>query len=1005
MNFNKMLRKFAILLLVVASVLTLAACNKTESYPQGSLGDTEYASFGDYSVSESELYDQLRLQASDVLADKIEKIMFESEIAEATALLDQGDQDTLDYFYELINDAIYGDAQSIGYSVDVTDHDDLMTFYNDKPELYVRALEIYADSLYLTDNSLDLDAFITTMRNLVDPFAGYEDIDVLFDTYVLAVAKRLYAQNILEDEVVDEDSSYYVEESDVVSYYKNNEEGQYDVNALVIRFLNLNEANAALYEVGIKADSKGNWYAIPDIRILPGNPGYIDLTDTASYQYIVDMLDDLNLTSKLGVGYVDRDNLSQSDYESYYKAYIISNTREDGIRDTENLLSTDEVKAKFVDIYNILNPTATIQIDGTGNVVGDSDTAYTSLFTYDDLTSLDTTVRSHIYNTLTAEALMDDPNDTTEDSPYSSRVQTGNSYRFLVFKLNDDSASQENILVEDPDNDDEEIFGDSVEAQAKYEELLAEVIENKLTASYITSKVNALYEDVSIDIYDPIIRIIYSQTYDYSGTEKGVAGNNVAKVNDTYITVDDMYTRLEKAYGINLSYDLLINLVLSDSDEYTVDDDTLNDYQDQFETIMSNFTADSYSPTYPASMGRQAFLLVAFGAKTNAEAIKQLYVYPDLRQQYIDDIENHFDNTNASIYEKFAQLADKQYDNEQSITVSHLLIYVDQDANGSPDDPAEYLDSLTPAASAAVQQGVVDLVNYIYDHVGDYTSFAAGLSTLASNYSDSIRIEQGRYDTTPYEIIDEDVWVQFRLLGLNVKYEAISTPITNASNIMTNSSTLDQVFYDRAIELYNDLVGIKDDDGVLPYLDMYDQNILSIDDITDSDLNDDTTWELNLQSSFGWHFMLVTAIGDKTSAMLSAADDTNEDYVATLDDDSTVNLYNELSDKLTANQIKYYLKSQEADEAFNFDTDVQTALNTYFSPVLAIYENTYMQRELIFKLLDGITYASATNSARVDVIRNINKRQMNSYLLSTIGGVYDQNYANLYADWFTIIEG
>ncbi len=1002
MNFNKMLRKFAILLLALASVLTLAACTNTENYPQGSLGDTEYASFGDFTVTEADLYNQLRLQAANVLVDKIEKIMFESEIAEATSLLEQGDQDTLDYFYETINKAIYGTPSSIGYSVDVTDHDDLMTFYNDKPELYARALEIYADSLYLTDNSLDIDAFISAMKNLVDPFAGYEDIDVLFDTYILNVAKRIYAKGVLADEIVDENNTNYVEESDVVAYYKNNEEGRYDINALVIRFLNLNEANAALYEVGIKSDSKGNWYAIPDIRILPGNPGYIDLTDTANYQYIVNLLSGLNLISKLGTGLTERQNLSQSDYEAYYKAYTISNTREDGIRDTENLLSTPEVKQKFVDIYNLLNPTATIQIDGTGDVVGDSDTAYSSLYTYDDLSKLDAALRGHIYNTLTAEALMDDPNDTTGSSPYSSRVQTGSSYRFLAFKLNDDSASQENILVEDPDHADVKIFGDSTEAQAKYEELRTKIIENKLTPTYISNKVSALYEDFSIDIYDSIIRIIYSQTHDYTGTEKGVAGDNVAKINDTYITVDEMYTQLEKAYGINLAYDLLINMVLSDSDQYTIDSDTLKDYKTQFETIMSNFTADSYAPTYPAQMGRQAFLLVAFGAQTNAEAVNQLYVYPDLRQQYIDDIENHYDSTNASIYEKFAQLAGKQYDYEKGINVSHLLIYVDQDANGSPDDPAKYLNDLSPSARLAVQQGVVDLINYIYDHVGDYTSLSAGLTALASSYENSIRIEQGRYDSLPYEVIDEDVWAPFRRLGLNVKYETISSKITNKSNIMTGSSILDEVFYDHAIELYDQLVDIKDDDGVLPYLDMYEQNILSIDDITDSDLNDDTTWELNLQSSFGWHFMLVTSIDDQKSAMLSAV---NEDYVVTLDDDSTIDLYNESSDKLTANQIEYYLKSQEADEAFSFDNDVQAALTTYFSPVLTIYENTYMQRELIFKLLDGSTFANATGTARVAAIRAINKRQMTSYLLSTTGGVYDQNYANLYADWFTILEG
>ncbi len=997
MNFNKTIRRFAVLFLSLASVLTLAACTQTDSYPIGDLDDTVYASVGEYSVTEAELYDQIRLQGANALTDMIDRILFESEIADAKSLIASGDQDTLDFFNEVVNTAIFGTASTIGYSVDATDLEDLQEFYSERHDLYVRALELYADSLYLTDNSVDVDALVDDLLALGDSFAGYADIPELVDTYILRVAERNYAKAALAIDVDDEESDSYIDEQDVVSYYKSQEEGRYDVNALIVSFLNLNEANAALYQVGIKADSKGIWYQIPDIRITDTeDDGYIDLTNTLDYQYIIDMLDDLDLLGKLGVDYLDRENLSSKDYEDYYKAYVISNSREDGLRDTTFQLSTAEVKEKFVDIYNLLNPTATIMLDGD-NIVGDSDTEFTTLYTYKDLTALDTTLRSHIYNTLTAESLMDDPEDTTEDSPFSSRVQTGTSYRFLVFKLNDESASQDDILIEDPDDDTQEIFGDSQAAQDKYDEMRAKLVEARLTDSYITAQITSVYEEASIDIYDPVIRIIYAQNTDYTGTESSKSGDNVAKVNDTFITVDELYTRLEKAYGINLAYDILVNQFLSNSDTYTVDDDTINDYQEQFETIITSFTSDSYAPTYPASMGRQAFLLVAFGAETNAEAINQLYVYPDLRQQYIDDIENHFDNTNSSIYQKFSQLAEQQYEFDKGINVSHLLVYVDQDGDGSPDDPADYLDSLSATAAAAVEQGVIDLVDYVFDHAGDYRSLSSGLSTLASNYASAIRLERGRYDATPYEVIDEDEWVDYRLLGLNLKFENISSEITNASNMMSGSMVLDEVFYDRAIELYDNLYDMRDQDGLLPYLDLYDE-------FTYDGINDISQLDV-VKSSFGWHFILVTSIADKTSAMLSASDDTDGDYIATLDDESTINLYNESNDYPTANQIEYYLKSQDAEESFMFDSTVQSSISTYFSPVLEIYQGTYMQRELIFRLMDDLTFVDAANASRVSTIRAINRRQLASYQLSTKGGVYDQNYADLYGNLFTILEG
>lgn len=998
MNYNKMLRKFAVLFLSLVIVLTLAACNSSDTYPMGDISDTVYASVGDYNVTEAEIYDQLRLQGATVLADMVDKILFESEIASARSLLASGNQDTVDFFTDLVNKAIFGTASTVGYTVDTTDLEALQEFYSERHDLYVRAIEIYADSLYLTNNVIDTDALIDSILALGDSFAGYETISTLVDYYILAVAQRNYAKDLLATEVDDEESDFYISLQDVVSYYKSQEEGKYDVNALVVRFLNLNEANTALYKAGIKSDSKGKWYQIPDIRITDTNdPGYIDLTDGTNYQYIVDMLDELNLLDKLGVDYLDRDNLLDEDYQAYYNAYVISNSREDGVRDTSFLLSTAEVKAKFVEIYNLLNPTATIKVDVDGNVVGDSDTEYSTLFTYEDLTGLDTTLRSHIYNTLTSEALMDDPEDTTSESPYSSRVQTGSSYRFLVFKLDDQSSLQENILVEDPEDDTLEIFGDSEAAQNKYAEMRNELIDNKLTDSYISTKVDDLYAEATFDIYDPVVRIIYSQSMTYNGTEKAKSGDVVAKFNDTEITVRSFYEKLEQTYGVNLAYDILVNKYLDDSDKYTVDQDTIDDYQTQFETIITSFTADSYAPTYPASMGRQAFLLVAFGAETNAEAINQLYVYPDLRQQYIDDIENHFDNTNASIYEKFAELTQKQYEYDKGINVSHLLVYVDQDGNGSPDDPADYLDGLTASARAAVEQGVIDLVDFVFDKVGDYKSLSSGLSTLATQYASAIRLERGRYDSSPYEVINEDVWVPFRLLGLNLKFESISSAITDTSNLLTGGSTLDPVFYDRAIELYDSLYDVRDDDGVLPYLDLYEE--FTYDGITDiSQLQ-------VVQSSFGWHFILVTSVADKTSATLSAQDDTDGDYVQTLEDESTINLYNESNDYLTANQIEYYLKSQDADEAFKFDTTVQTALTTYFTPVLTVYQGTYMQRELIFRLLDGITFADTNDATRADMMREINRRQLATYQLSENNGLYDQNYANLYADLFTILEG
>ena len=62
-----------------------------------------------------------------------------------------------------------------------------------------------------------------------------------------------------------------------------------------------------------------------------------------------------------------------------------------------------------------------------------------------------------------------------------------------------------------------------------------------------------------------------------------------------------------------------------------------------------------------------------------------------------------------------------------------------------------------------------------------------------------------------------------------------------------------------------------------------------------------------------------------------------------------------------------------------------------------------MQRELIFSLVEDAQFVDQSGTARFNVIREINIRQLNEYMLSD-DGVYDLNYFNLYGSWFTVLK-
>jgi hypothetical protein len=986
MNQLKNIRRFALLVLVAAGVLTLAACSSSEKTPYGNLSDDNvYLTYGDITITEKELYDQLRMQGASTLATMVDEELFKTYIEDAEAKLANGDETLVGYLDDTVNQAIHGS----------TELEDLQNLYDENPELYIRNIERYADSVYLLDNNMVIQDVIDALLGLAqteeNPFTGYHTLDFMLDRYALRVAQRAYAKTLLDEEVNDEESDAYIADEDIVSYYKANKEGQYDVDALVVRFINLNEANAALYQVGLKSDSKGFWYELPDIRILEGNPGYIDL-DSPDYAHVRDILDDLELTSKLGVDLEDRDMLTVQDYEDYYKAYIINTDRADGFSDIK--LLPEGVKAKFIEIYNLLNPAAPIKLDTDGvSIVGDGND-YTTTYTYDDLTDINTSLRSHIYDTLIAEADMEDPDDTADGKPYSSRIQTFGNARYLVFKLDDESETEEGILVEDPENPDAEIFDDSTEALAIKAEMKNELLESKLTDNYVTAKVTELYDEQTLDIFDPIVRVFYDQSYGYDGSDKNETGDVVAKVGDIEITVEDFYNKLEASYGINLALDMLANKYFEASDVYTVSDADLDDYTEQFENIISQFSSDNFASSgYPASMGRQNFLLTAFGSRSNQEAINNLYVYPALRQQYLEDYEVHFGNDD--IFSSFATLAERQYNNFESITVSHLLVYFDQNGDGTPDDPQEYLDTLDAASQTEVINGLIDLIDLVYSRIGLYRGMKEGLNAIANDFNNSGRIQIGS-SIPPYDYTLESVWAEYRQLGFYLKFEDITSAVTNKSNFITGSSVLDEVFYDRAMAIHDILIDMEDDDSLFPYLDFYDAWVNTSNAITETEL------EL-VKSSFGYHFILANRIGATTSAIYDEADDEDGDYV--LADDETINVYNSDSETLTAGQIKYYLLGSLSDEGVELPTNVQTAVTSYLQPVLTVYQGTYMQRELIFSLLDDVDFSDSADGARLDTIREINLRQMHGYMLSENGGVYDTNYEALFGGILDILNG
>ena len=986
------IKRVLALIFILGLTLALVACGGSSGVPYGSLSDDAYASFEEISVSEKELYDRLRYQSADLLSVMIDTIVFKEEIEAVTELL-KGDSDDSEFFNtfldEVVNAAIFANT---GYG---TDPEELAELYLTQADRMKRKVEEFVDNLYLLDSTVDRVGLFNAILNLNPKFSGYAQLEQVLNRYLLRIAQNYYARNILLDNVIDEDSKDFISEQNIVTYYNRNYLDRYDVNAFIVRFINQNEANAALFATSIKSDARGNWYQVPDIRITdPTHPGFVDLNDDSAvgFPHVISILQTLNLLDKAKT---DRTQISISEFESYYSRYTISTTRNTGLKDVP--LSDALVKAKFVEIYNLLNPAAKVQVTNTGSIVG-VDSEFTTLYTYDDLNTLNASLRSHVYVTLGSE---DDQDDESASNPYSARVQTFGNSRYLVFKLSDDSASQENILIEDPEDENLKIFNkENEDALDLYDEIVELIIEEKLTGDFVTAQVEEKYEDIDIQIFDNVIRTFFKQSYTYNGKDDNKSGNVVATVDGTEILVDDLFALAEERFGLSLSVDMLMNKYLDNQSVYSVTDKELEDFNTQFEDVIRQFSADQFASNgFPASMGREQFLLIAFGASTNEQAVKELYVFPELRKQFLQDYEAHY---GENVFQVMTDLAQKQYDLFKSTRVSHLLVYFDNNGDGTPDNPQEYLDTLSAQAVTEIKEGLAELVGDVYDRLGDFKSDSEAFTRISELFNSSGRIERGS-NNVPYDLQIELEYAKFRQLGFYLKFENIGSNITNTSNFITGQSVLDPVFYDRAMALHDLIVGDGSSAQLeLPWIDSYDDYIFNNFDLID--LIDD------VQSDFGWHFIMTTSITKAPLAVYSEESDTDNRFTF-VQDDVTYTAYNEGvdadvpgSNALTLNQVTYYMIQNLTEAGATLPSEVQTAVNTYLTPLLNIYNNQFMQRELIFNLLaPGITFRDASLSARLEGVRDVNTNQLFSYLLSD-KAYFDANYDALYGDFLNLLR-
>ena len=188
----------------------------------------------------------------------------------------------------------------------------------------------------------DAKTISTKVKSFVDSFylasstVQESDIDIvdfedhsseILNYYKLNVAKKIFAKTLLLEEVLDSKSTSYINiDKDLATYFNNNVKSNYDVSAITIRFVNLNEANATLRRFNLKA-YRSQLYVLQDPRVSV-------VTGRAA-------------TALSDLGISNTGSISEADYRKYYDKYSIN---PDAGSDSDVALTQDETLVKFLEI-------------------------------------------------------------------------------------------------------------------------------------------------------------------------------------------------------------------------------------------------------------------------------------------------------------------------------------------------------------------------------------------------------------------------------------------------------------------------------------------------------------------------------------------------------------------------------------------------------------------------------------------------------------------------------
>ncbi len=1030
-------------------LIALSACSGS-SNNYGKLSDdvlNPYAKSGDYTVTEKELWDELKWSSVDVLKTQMENVVINKYVTniqnvltkDFTALSDtekealsvsdaEGFTKLQNQYKNRIVDYVIQDIYNFNfkvYSEDNTYQENLDLTAKDTKE---KSLVSYVDETYTNYKISKIGE--TNLFELINNEDPYENKDkylqiandetlrqVYYSNYareLLAFAKKTESVKEDDEDDTDEDDDMWghYSTSQYISSFKSNYTQTYDVNAILIKFTDNDEFNNTLRAFGIKIYNSKLHY----IQDKQGQ--------NMTYQEYIKYYDDFSnsqLDNIHNAGPIDNDGaileLYVQIYNYMYGGYRtkLSTGNVDMNGNEFNINNYDrntlrELTGKIVEAYSNNDDyyeNAVTYLKENFGKESNKDDATKVIYTAKDINKLSSTLKTVIYTNL-----------KVDDKPYATSTTSASSGQVLSFKLGDlKKTTSKNYDYEEfynTDLSDYQILDYIKETKGLKDDLEGKLITDEVTDENITTYVNEALEDVKVKIYNEACEIAYSiSNSNYSRALTGNGNSNVlatieydgttynlnikADPDDTKsikVVGSDkafgVYDYLEMQNGETTVIDILSKKIIKDTKAYEKTNEDRADYERYLQLMLLNFANGAYeSSGYASTVGKYNFLMMYFHSADVDTIIDNYY-----RVQYASSklLTNY---ASDDLVEFLNDYTDTAYNNYFSIGATRLLVYFDADDDAEADDINEWYDHVITADETDVNEFVGktreyvarSLVYDIYKKVCSSTSsHSDALSSLVSEINSTAKI---KYEENPIE--SENQWSKYRHLGLLVK----------TSDVTVTNSSLDVDFAIKA-RLYDYARGHNDDNTkTYQYFINGTAPTAYIESLTEESINNNDI----VKSDDGYNLLLVTSGTSSPSAKLEEKDDKvklltdiiikyNEEYV------KIANVYNDF-DRLNANQIKLYVLDYVVNGSSTLaPSEISDAITSFLAPAVTRYTAAETQRIILLSFIHNQTKAGT--DALYDVI-TFAKKESNGAdgalaKIITINQNIADNYLYLYKD-------